>query len=116
MQCIYAVIKRVIFAVGKEELDEGEEALAVVLERQISYFADENGLNGLLEHLGHSPWCEILTVICDGFGKTNPRKPFYLWKDVDVDFKDLVSGLTKFNPAERLTAHEALAHRWFGDG
>ena len=55
MQCIYAVFKRVIFAVDEEELADGEEPLAVVLERQISYFADEDGLNGLLKHLGDSP-------------------------------------------------------------
>ena len=115
MQCIYAVLKRVIFAVGEEELAEGEEALSIVLERQISYFADEDGLNELLKHLGDSPWCEILGVIRDGFTKTNPRKPFSLWKNVDPEFKNLIRGLTNFNPAKRLTAHEALKHRWFED-
>lgn len=57
MQCIHAVIKRVIFAVDEEKLAEGEEVLSVVLERQVSYFADEEGLNGLLEHLGDNPQC-----------------------------------------------------------
>ncbi|KAK4983981.1 hypothetical protein LTR50_006891 [Elasticomyces elasticus] len=113
--CIYAVLKRVIFAVDDEELADGEEPLSVVLERQISYFADEDGLNGLLKHLGDSPWCEVLEVIRDGFNKTNPRKPFSLWKNVDPNFKGLISGLTNFNPAKRLTAQEALAHRWFRD-
>lgn len=115
MQCIYAVLRRVIFAVGEEELAEGEERLAVVLERQISYFADEDGLNGLLKHLGESPWCEIFKVIRDGFNKTNPRTPVSLWKNVDPDFKNLIGGLTKFDPVKRLTAHEALAHGWFRD-
>lgn len=115
MQCIYAVLKRVIFAVSEEELGEGEEKLAVVLERQISYFADEDGLNRLLMHLGDSPWCEIFKVTRDGFNKTNPRKPFALWKNVDAEFKDLIAGLTNFDPAKRFTAHEALTHRWFRD-
>lgn len=115
MQCIYAVLQRVIFAVAEEELANGEEPLSVVLERQISYFADEDGLNGLLKHLGDSPWCEVLKVIRDGFNKANPRKPFSLWRNVDADFKDLIGGLTNFDPVKRLTAHEALAHRWFGD-
>jgi hypothetical protein len=66
VQCIYAVLKRVIFAVGEEELAQGEERLSIVLERQISYFADEDGLNGLLKHLGDSPWCEVFKVIRDG--------------------------------------------------
>ena len=78
MQCIYALLKRVIFAVGKEELAEGEEPLAVAVQRQVSCFADEDGLNALLKYLGDSPWCEILEVIRDGFNETNPRKPFSL--------------------------------------
>ena len=109
------MLTRVIFAVDEEELAEGEETLSVVLERQISYFADEDGLNGLLKHLEGSPWCDVFKVIRDGFNKTDPRKPFSLWKNVDADFKDLVGGLTNFDPAKRLTVHEALAHRWFGD-
>jgi serine/threonine protein kinase len=115
VQCIYAVLKRVIFAVDEEELAEGEEPLSVVLERQMSYFADEDGLNGLLKHLGDSPWCEVLKFIRDGFNETNPRKPFSLWKNINADFKDLSGGLTNFDPTKRLTAHEALAHRWFSD-
>jgi len=63
VQCIYAVLKRVIFAIDEEE------PLSVALECQISYFADEGGLNGLLKHLGNSPWCEVLKVIQDGFTK-----------------------------------------------
>ena len=115
VQCIYAVLKRVIFAVGDEELAEGEEPLSIILERQISYFADEDGLNGLLRYLGDSPWCEVLKVIRDGFNRTNPPQPFSLWKNVDANFKDLIGGLTNFDPAKRLTAHEALSHRWLRD-
>ena len=114
-QSIYAVLKRLIFAVGEDELAEGEEPLSSVLERQISYFANEDGLNALLNHLDDSPWCQVLRLIRDGFNKTNPRKPFAMWRDVDGDFKDLIGGLTNFGPAKRLTVHEAMAHRWFGD-
>ncbi|KAL9076571.1 MAG: hypothetical protein Q9161_000903 [Pseudevernia consocians] len=113
--CIYAVLQRVIFAVGEDELAEGEEPLSIVLERQISYFADEDGLNALLNRLGNSPRCGVLKVIRDGFNKTQPRKPFSMWENVDADFKDLISGLTNFDPAKRLTAQEALAHIWFID-
>jgi hypothetical protein len=115
VQRIYTVLKRVIFAVDEEELAEGEEPLSVVLERQISYSADEDGLNGLLKHLGDSPWCEVLKVIQDGFNKANPCKSFSVWNNVDADFKDFIGGLTNFNPAKRLMAQEALAHRRFGD-
>ena len=60
IQCIYAITKRVILAVGEDEIGEGEELLGHVLERQISYFADWDGLVALFKHLGDSPWCEIL--------------------------------------------------------
>lgn len=106
MQCIYAILRRVIFAVDERELVEGEVALAVVLERQISYFGDEGGLEGLFAHLGDSPWCEIFRVLCNGFNETNPRTPFALWRGVDADFKDLVTGMTNLDPAKRLTAHQ----------
>jgi hypothetical protein len=115
MECIYAVTKQVIFAVEEEDLDEDEEPLAVILERQISYFADEEGLNGLLKHLGESPWCQVLEVLRDEFNKTNPRKLVSLWKGIDEDFRDLVTGLTKFDPIKRLMAKEALEHKWFID-
>lgn len=113
IQCVYAVHKRVIFAVGEEELDECVEPLAVVIERQISYFADEDGLRGLLENLGDNPWVPIFEVTRDGFSKDNPRKPFSLWKGVDEGFKNLVRSMTNFNPEKRITAREALVHQWF---
>jgi len=38
-----------------------------------------------------------------------------MWKGIDEEFRDLVVGLTKFDPAKRLTAREALDHEWFKD-
>ncbi|MCJ1280773.1 hypothetical protein MMC26_000090 [Xylographa opegraphella] len=115
--CIYAVLKHVIFHVDEEALPDGEVALAHVLERQISYFADRESLDGLLRHLGDSPWCQVLETLRDGFNKENPREPFVLWnmQPLDSDFKDLIGGLTNFDPARRLTAREALEHKWFRD-
>ncbi|KAH8425609.1 uncharacterized protein LDX57_003358 [Aspergillus melleus] len=113
--CIYAIHKRVVFAVGEDELDEGVDPLAVVIERQISYFADEEGLKGFLNYLGDSPWTQVFEVIRDGFNEDNPRKPFSLWSGVDNDFKDLICPMTNFDPAKRITAREALVHRWFAD-
>lgn len=107
------MLKRVIFAVGDDELGPGEDKIAHVLERQITYFADEEGLVALLEYLDDNPWVQVFCIIRDGFGKEKPRRPVRLWKDMDADLRDLVAGLTSFDPAERLTAHEALEHRWF---
>ncbi|KAF2446133.1 kinase-like protein, partial [Karstenula rhodostoma CBS 690.94] len=113
--CIYALTKRVIFAVSDEELNEGEEKLAVVLERQLSYFSDLESLGGLLQHLGDSPWAQIFTVIEEGFNQELPRAPFALWKDIDPVFKELVGKMTNIDPKRRITAHAALSHRWFAD-
>jgi hypothetical protein len=81
-QCIYAVTKALIFCVSKEELGEDEELLSTVLERQLSYFADLEGINGLLEylHMGNpeNPWIEVFQTLVSGFKAENPRKPFSL--------------------------------------
>ncbi|OAL73020.1 serine/threonine protein kinase [Trichophyton violaceum] len=87
--CIYAVHKRVIFAVGEEELGERINPLSIILERQISYFANEDGIDGLVKYLGDSPWVHIFQVIRYGFNSDNPH------------------------PEKRITADEALAHMWF---
>lgn len=66
--------KRVIFAVGKDKLSVGgEEYLAVVIERQVSYFADRHGLSGLLTHLRHNPWVPLFAKTWNGFDKDNQR-------------------------------------------
>ncbi len=103
--------------VDEKALPEGELALAHVLERQISYFADPESFDGLLRHLGDSPWCQVLEALRGGFNKENPREPFVRWnmEPLDSDLKDLIGGLTNFDPAKRLTADEALSHNWFHD-
>jgi hypothetical protein len=68
--------KRIILAVNKEELGDGEEILSHVLERQISYFADEEGLEGLCKHLGDTnPWVQVFDILRGGSSKDNPRRP-----------------------------------------
>ncbi|KAI9742771.1 MAG: hypothetical protein M1818_003500 [Claussenomyces sp. TS43310] len=113
--CIFAILHRVIFYVAQEDLAEDEEPLSLIIERQISYFANEEGLAALLEHLGaEKPWRDVFKALREGFNKTNPRRPFALWRNVDPQIKDLVQDMTNFDPAKRITAHEALAHPWFG--
>jgi serine/threonine protein kinase len=101
--------------VTEEELGEGEDKLAIVIERQLSYFSDWESLQGLLQHLGDSPWSQIFNVIALSFGEEQPRAPIALWKDIDPEFKDLVGRLTTVDPKKRITAHEALSHQWFAD-
>ncbi|KNG88038.1 hypothetical protein ANOM_004084 [Aspergillus nomiae NRRL 13137] len=111
--CICAVYKRIIFAVREDELEEGVDPLAVVIERQISYFADEDGLNGFLKHLGDNPWVRVFEVTRDGFNQETPREPFAFWNGVDDDFKSLICSMTRFDPGRRITACQALEHKWF---
>lgn len=120
-QCIYAILRTIIFAPSTEELEDPDmEPLSIILERQLSYFAEPDTFDAILHHLGpESPWCEVFNAVRSGFNDPNPRKPFRLWKGekpgFDQDFKDLVGGMTNFDPAMRITAREALAHKWFAN-
>jgi len=49
-----------------------------VLSRQISYFADVDGLAGFLNHLRGSPLVEVFEILGEDFGENDPRKPFAL--------------------------------------
>ncbi|KAE8150251.1 kinase-like protein [Aspergillus avenaceus] len=111
--CICAVYKRIIFAVQESELEEGVDPLAIVVERQISYFADEDGLNGFLKYLGDNPWVRVFEVTRDRFNQETPREPFAFWNGVDDEFKSLVCAMTNFDPGKRITARQALEHKWF---
>lgn len=86
-----------------------------MLHRQISFFADEEGFDGLMRYLGdRNPWCKGFQVLKDG-ALGEDRNPIALWEEfsMDADFRDLISGLTNFDPDKRLTAEQALNHRWF---
>ena len=109
------MLGRVIFAINEKEAPEFEQQMALVLERQLSYFADWDSLEAMLEYLGEeNPWSTVLKILCSGFGEENPREPFALWKEPELtaDFKDFIAGLMSFDPAKRLTAKEALEHSW----
>lgn len=113
--------KRVIFGVLKEELGEDEEVLSIVLERQLSYFGDPEAFNGFLQYLydgnPQNPWIEIFQAARSSFNAEYPREPFSLWQDesIDEDFRDLILKMANFNPERRITAREALEHKWFMD-
>ncbi|CAJ2501966.1 Uu.00g048190.m01.CDS01 [Anthostomella pinea] len=112
---IVAVHQDTIFFISEDKLAEGEDVLSRVLERQISYFADAEGFSGLMHHLGDSLRVEDFKVALECSNEDNPLKPVALWGHVDPDLRDLVGRLTNFDPAKRLTAREALDHRWFSE-
>jgi serine/threonine protein kinase len=107
--------KRVILAVDEEKVPEGKEVLDIVLERQLSYFSTLEGIEGLIRYLDDSPWAQLISVIAADFNEENPRRPFEMWQDIDADFKDLITQMMNVDPTRRLTANEALSHKWFAD-
>lgn len=118
LQSIYAVTKALIFHVDEAELSEDDNLLAIVLERQLSSFGDTDAFNGFLDYLRwgkpENPWIEIFQVCRSGFSAENPRQPFHLWQHIkDEDFKDLIMKMANFDPRKRITAREALEHKWF---
>ncbi|KAH7359960.1 kinase-like domain-containing protein [Pyrenochaeta sp. MPI-SDFR-AT-0127] len=113
---IYPLSKRIIFHVTDEELDGGKlERIAIVVERQMSLFGEWQSINEFIgDYLApDNPYGQIFLITRDGFGQGTPRNPFRLSKSFDDDFKDLVVKMTDFNPAKRITAREALKHKWF---
>ena len=102
-----------VLAVDEEEIPEGIELLDIVLERQLSYFSDLEGIGGLIRYLGDSPWAQLIAMITADFNADNLRRPFSSWQDIDPDFKDLVVRMMNMDPTRRLTVNEALAHKWF---
>ncbi|KAJ8117623.1 hypothetical protein OPT61_g1209 [Boeremia exigua] len=96
--CIYAITKRVVLAVDEREIPESIELLDIVLERQLSYFSDIEGVEGLIRYLGDSPWAQLIAMIAADFNADNPRRPFALWQDIDPGFKDLVTRMMNIDP------------------
>jgi len=73
--------------------------------------ADEEGFQGLLQHIGEeNPFYERLIAIAL---EVKPREPFGLWEYVDKGFRHLITKMTNLDPARRITALEALKHPWF---
>jgi serine/threonine protein kinase len=103
----------------EENLGEDEELVAIVLGRQLSYFGDLEAFNGFLQYLHNgnpeNPWIEIFYAVRTSFNAEHPREPFSLWQDeiIDEDFRDLIVKMANFNPEQRITAQEALEHKWF---
>ncbi|RYN78274.1 hypothetical protein AA0120_g11012 [Alternaria tenuissima] len=116
--CIYAVLGRVILGPDddfKLHVSKGALPAFVRLQRQISYFGDKEGLNGLMKHVGNEEAnCEILGMLWeDRAADYIPYVPFPEWEEVDSTFKDLIQGLNNLDPSRRLTARQALDHPWF---
>ncbi|GKZ41721.1 hypothetical protein AbraIFM66951_011002 [Aspergillus brasiliensis] len=119
--CLYAVLGRVIFGVDDDfRFHESQGALPAMirLQRQVSYFGDKEGINGLLKHIGDDDIsCQVLQMLLDERAEDYILyKPFAEWEDLmEPEFKDLIGKLMNLDPAKRVTAREVLEHPWFSD-
>jgi serine/threonine protein kinase len=120
-QCIYAVLSRVIFG-PDADLEKHKQLGAlpdmIRLQRQVSYFGDQEGVDGLRTYLGEDEISRtVLGMLWDDrLEPYIPYRPFRDWAGVEDDgFRDLVLKLMNLDPAKRITAERALVHAWFGD-
>ena len=101
--------------VDKEALPDGIVLEDVIIERLISWFADYEGVCGLIEYYGDSPWGSYIAMVANDFTMENPRRPFDTRRSLEADFKDIIMRMMNADPRKRLTAKEALTYKWFAD-
>jgi serine/threonine protein kinase len=88
------------------------------LQWQVSYFGDQEGLDGHKTHLGND---EVSLTVLNMFWEDRhepyiPYKPFAEWLEMeDTVFKDLILGLMNLDPSKRITTQQTLEHPWFKD-
>lgn len=108
--------KDIICSLKLDQLHEDASLESLVVERQISLFADYEGVCGLIDYYKGTPWADYIVKVVNNFSDKNPRRPFDTRQDLDPEFKDLVVQMMNVDPRRRLTAEEALAHTWFAEG
>jgi hypothetical protein len=101
---IYVMLNDMIFCVSDDKLG-GDDTWRLILRRHISYFADEEGFKGLLQHIGEdNVFFDRLIALAADIDASRPRKPFAMWHYVDGELRDLVGRMTNLDPARRITA------------
>lgn len=121
MQCIYGMLGRIVFDKDddyKYQETQGNCGDLVLLQRQVCYFGDAQGIESMKEFVKDN---ELLCKVLDASWEDRdshyvPYKHFSTWPEVeDDDFKNLVLKMTNLDQSKRPTAREALQHAWFSD-
>lgn len=107
--------QQVVLAVDMTKYPEGFVLEDIVIHRQLSYFSEQDDISGLIGYFRDEPRAQYFAMVADLFDENNPREPFNAREDLEPDFKDLITRIMKVNPRQRMTAEEALAHRWFAE-
>ena len=92
--------------------------MTIRLQRQVSYFPDQDSFNGLVNHVSDSELAvQVLGMLWeDRIADYHPYRPFSSWEDVqDLSFKDVVLKMMQLDPARRISAQQVLDHEWFQD-
>jgi serine/threonine protein kinase len=115
---IYVIEDRMAFYNGlSDEQVNGADDWWHILRRHISLFGtDAESFLGLVRHVcGEETglWFDRFEDLINNFSEEEPRGPFARWMWLDEEFRDLVGKMTNLDPARRITAREALGHRWF---
>ncbi|KAL3467054.1 kinase-like domain-containing protein [Aspergillus heterothallicus] len=118
--CLFVVQRMPMMADTTDDLNPTDSRLHLIdnsvsaIEHQMSLFADKVGLRGFLDYLGRNhPMVPLIELAREGFNVDRPREPFSEWEGLDEDFKDLILKMTNFDPNKRITARQALDHKWF---
>ncbi|GAA82048.1 serine/threonine protein kinase [Aspergillus luchuensis] len=110
---VYMMANEMVLRVPDEQLN-AEDSWRYVLRLHLSYFADIEGVERFLEHIGEqNPFFERILELINTFGPENPRQPVEDWDFLEPELKDLVARMTYLDPRGRITAREALEHTWF---
>ncbi|GKZ22541.1 hypothetical protein AbraCBS73388_008701 [Aspergillus brasiliensis] len=110
---VYVMSNEMVLRVPGEQLNAAD-AWRYILRLHLSYFADVNGVERFLEHIGkQNPFFERILELINTFGPENPRQPVEHWGFLEPELKDLVAKMTYLDPRGRITAREALEHPWF---
>lgn len=70
---------------------------------------------GLMEHIGMSPWCHVLTSLGRNFGQNTHGEPYSFWRDIDglgPDDEKIFRRVLNLDPMMKPSAEEVLNDQW----